>query len=123
MKYEEEFDGEEELNSIFSYFSKGRTFGERVRLYKNYSLFQKTNLINSNKSNDLLFIETLPIKDERRNIVIKLKNAFDKVIVQISESELANAEITKEKMVLPQLFEGQKVELKLLFLKNLLDKA
>ena len=119
MKYEDE----EELNGIFSYFGKGRTFGERIRLYKNYSLFQKTNLISSNKSNDLLFTEILPIKDERRNIVIKLKNAFDKVIVQISELELANAKIIKKKLVLPQLFEGQKVELKLLFLKNLLDKA
>jgi hypothetical protein len=117
-----EYEDEEELNSIFSYFGKGRTFGERTRLYKNYSLFQKTNLIKSNKSNDLLFMEMLPIKNERRNIVIKLKNAFDKVIVQISEFELAKAEITKKKMVLPQLFEGQKVELKLLFLKNLLDK-
>ena len=127
MKYEDysdDFDDEEidnlnkSLSVLFSTARNGRT-----ELYKNYNLLKKTNLIKTNKCDDLLFAQMNPIQNKGKNIVVTLKNAFDKIEVQITEFELANAKLQKGKLVLPQVFDGKKVELKLLILTNMLDKC
>ena len=130
--YEDSFDEEENewkeegdnlTNSLSILFSGSTTRSQRTDLYRNYNLLKKPNLIQTNKSDDLLFAQMNPIRNRPKNIVVTLKNAFDKIVVRITEFELANASLQKGKMVLPQIFDGKKVELKLLILKNMLDKC
>ena len=130
--YKDSFDDEENeweeeednlTNSLSVLFTGMTPSRARTDLYKNYNLLKKTNLIQTNKSDDLLFAQMNPIRNRPKNIVVTLKNAFDKIAVQITEFELANAKLQKGKLVLPQVFEGKRVELKLLILKNMLDKS
>ena len=129
--YEDSFDEEENewreednlTNSLSLLFSGSTTRSQRTDLYKNYNLLKKTNLIQTNKSDDLLFAQMNPIRNRPKNIVVTLKNAFDKIAVQITELELANAFLQNGKLVLPQVFDGKRVELKLLILTNMLDKC
>jgi len=130
--YKDSFDDEENeweeeednlTNSLSVLFTGMTPSRARTDLYKNYNLLKKTNLIQTNKSDDLLFAQMNPIRNRPKNIIVTLKNAFDKIIVQITEFELANAFLQKGKLVLPQVFDGKKVELKLLILTNMLDKC
>jgi hypothetical protein len=98
--YKDSFDDEENewkeeednlTNSLSILFSGSTTRSQRTDLYKNYKLLQKPNLIQTNKSGDLLFAQMNPIRNQPKNIVVTLKNAFDKIVVQITEFELANA--------------------------------
>jgi len=130
--YKDSFDEEENewkevednlTNNLSILFSGSTTRSQRTDLYKNYNLLKKPNLIQTNKSNDLLFAQMNPIRNRPKNIVVTLKNAFDKIVVQITEFELSNAFLQNKKLVLPQVFDGKKVELKLLILTNMLDKS
>ena len=122
--YDDFFDAEEEdkLNkSLGILFSAG--FGGRTQLYKNYNLLKKANLIKTNKDDDLLFAQMNPIRNKGKNIVVTLKNAFDKVIAEITEFELAMTKQKNRKLIIPQSSRNKGLELELLILTNLLDKA
>jgi len=99
-----------------------KTFGGKASCHKYYNLIGKAQLIQSNISDDLLFAEMLPIKNDLKNNVILLKNASDKVRLQISEGELSRVQKKGSKLVFPQTVDGERVEIKLLILKNFLDK-
>ena len=127
MKYEDysdDFDDEEidNLNKTLSVlFSTGRN--ARTELYKNYNLLKKTNLIKTNKCDDLLFAQLNPIQNKASNIVVTLKNAFNKVIAEITEFELMMTKAQNGKLIIPQGSRNKGLELKLLILTNLLDKS
>lgn len=121
--YDDFFDEEEDelTKSLGILFSAG--FNGRTQLYKNYNLLKKTNLIKTNKDDDLLFAQMNPIRNKGKNIVVTLKNAFNKVIAEITEFELTMTKRRNRKLIIPQSSRNKGLELELLILTNLLDKS
>ena len=102
------FDNEE------SDYDKG-VWNQKVSLYKNFSLFQKANLILRN--NTLLLPKIFEIKHENENKIIELKDGCNKTILEITEKELSEAQLNKNKL------EVKDSELFFIILKNMLDTS